>query len=83
VRYNVAWTPTAEQQLAALWLTSVDRAAVTSATATIDQVLSVDPEQHGTPNFDTVRTLVVEPIGVDFEVVDADRIVYVLTVWQV
>jgi hypothetical protein len=81
--YNVIWTSSAEQQLAAIWLIAPDRAAVTSATATIDDVLSVDPEQQGTQNFDTVRTLVVEPVGVDFEVVSADWIVYVLTVWHI
>jgi hypothetical protein len=83
MRYNVTWVPSAEQHLAAIWLTALDRAAVTSAAGTIDQLLSVHPEQQGTPNYDTVRTLVVEPIGVDFEVIDADRIVYVLTVWHV
>lgn len=83
MNYLVVWTPSAEQQLAAVWLAAAHRANVTAASATIDQLLATDPEQQGVPNFDTVRTLVVDPIGVDFEVVDADRIVYVLTVWHI
>jgi hypothetical protein len=83
MRYTVLWTPTAEQELAAIWTASADRSAVTAASKEIDRTLSVDPELKGEVSFDTVRTLVVDPLGVDFEVVEADRIVYVLAVWDI
>jgi hypothetical protein len=82
MRYTVLWTPSAEQDLAAVWTASPDRDAVTAAPNEIDRVLADDPDQQGTVNFDTVRTLVVEPLGVDFDVVEPDRIVYVLAVWD-
>ncbi|MBY0229685.1 MAG: hypothetical protein K2W96_10435 [Gemmataceae bacterium] len=63
-------------------MASADRAGVTGAAHAIDLLPAVDPDQRGVPNFDTVRTLVHAPLGVDFEVVAADRIVYVLTVWE-
>jgi hypothetical protein len=43
--------------------------------------LARSPNNVGTPLFDTVRSLVIPPLGVEYEVIDADRIVYVLTVW--
>ncbi|HEV3339060.1 MAG TPA: hypothetical protein VG125_01850 [Pirellulales bacterium] len=41
-----------------------------------------NPESVGELRFDTVRTLAIPPLGVDYEVVDQDRIVYVLSVWN-
>jgi plasmid stabilization system protein ParE len=82
MRYTVHWTPAAERDLADVWLNAADRNAVTSASHVIDLLLAQDPDQQGEVCFDTVRTLVVSPLGVDFEVIEDDRIVYVLTVWD-
>jgi hypothetical protein len=82
MRFTVLWTPAAEQNLAAVWLDADDRDAVTSAANTIDRLLAQDPESHGEARFDTVRTLTVAPLGVDYEVLEGDCIVYVLTVWD-
>ena len=73
----------AEAKLASVWLDAPDRNAVTSAAATIDRLLSRDPDSRGEIRFDTVRTVSVPPLGVDFEVIELDRIVYVLIVWSV
>ena len=81
MKYHVIWTPAAEQELASVWMNAVVRNTVTSAAHTIDMLLSQDPETRGTSRFDSVRTLTVPPLGVDFEVVAADRFVYVLSVW--
>jgi hypothetical protein len=72
----------AESTLARVWLDATDRNAVSSAAATIDRLLSRDPESRGEVRFDTVRTLSVPPLGVDFEVIEPDRMVYVLIVWS-
>jgi hypothetical protein len=82
MRFRVSWTPLAEQDLAAVWLNADDRNAVTRAATAIDQLLADDPETRGEPLFDTVRTVCLDPLGVHFEVVDADLIVYVLTAWD-
>jgi hypothetical protein len=81
VRYTVVWTTAGEQDLAALWLTAPDRAAVSSAANTIDALLANDPDQRGESRYDTVRILFVPPLGVDFDVQEPDRIVYVLSAW--
>jgi plasmid stabilization system protein ParE len=80
--FTVLWTPTAEQELASIWLDAEDRNAVTSAAHTIDALLRADPHTRGESRHDAVRVLFVPPLGVDFDVVEADRIVYVLTVWS-
>jgi hypothetical protein len=82
MKFTVLWTPTAEQDLAAVWLGADDRAAVVSAANTIDRLLSSDPESRGERRFDVVRTLSISPLGVDFEVVEPDRIVWVLSAWN-
>lgn len=82
MRYTVIWTDSAEQNLAAVWLAAPDRNAVTSAANIVDQLLADDPETRGETRFDTVRSLVIVPLGVDFEIVELDRIVYVLSAWH-
>ena len=83
MKYTVTWTSAAEQDLAAIWTAASDRDAVNTATNTIDFLLVRDPESRGEPSFDTVRVLTVPPLGVDFEVQEPDRIVFVLSVWRV
>jgi hypothetical protein len=79
---TVLWTPAAEENLATVWMGADDRDAVTSAANTIDRLLGSNPESRGELRFDTVRTLTVPPLGVDFEVVEEDRIVWVLSAWD-
>ena len=83
MRYTVLWVPSAERDLAAIWIDSKDRTAVASAANTIDALLRDDAPSQGEPCFDTVRSVVVTPLGVDFEVFEEDRIVRVLAVWSV
>jgi len=82
MRFTVVWTPAAEQDLAALWLDAQNQNTIASAADTIDRLLAREPESVGELRFDTVRTLAIPPLGVDYEVVDEDRMVYVLSVWN-
>jgi plasmid stabilization system protein ParE len=82
MNYTVVWTPTAEKDLAAVWLKAEDRQAITSAADTIDRLLGQNPEGSGDVRFDSVRSLVIPPLGVDYEVMAEDRLVYALSVWS-
>lgn len=75
MKFTVLCTPEAEQDLAAASLASTDRNAMTTAASEIDRRLAIDPESAGQSHFDTMRTLVRPPLGVDFEVVTLDCIV--------
>jgi len=44
MKFNVVWTPTAEEDLASVWTEARDRDAVTSAAHTIDRLLSLNPD---------------------------------------
>jgi len=82
MKFTVIWTPTAEKDLAATWVDRVqDRAAITRAASSIDSLLRHDPHLHGESRYDTVRILHVPPLGVDFDVQQNDRMVFVLSVW--
>jgi hypothetical protein len=83
MNFTVVWTPSAEQKPADIWIASANRRAVTVASARIDAVLSRTPNSAGTPLFDTVSSLVIPPLGVEYDVIDADKLVYVLSVWEV
>ncbi len=80
--FTVAWTPDAVTELAGIWLAASDREQVTQAAAEIDRLLRTDPQNEGESRDAKTRILFVGPLGVDFEVVDDDRIVYVLSVWR-
>jgi hypothetical protein len=81
MRYRVAWTASAQEHLAEVWLASGQRQSVTSAAARIDAELREDPETKGESRRAGVRVLISRPLGVEYEVTAEDRTVYVLSVW--
>ena len=81
MRYRVAWTASAQEHLARVWLASEKRQSVTSAAARIDAQLRDDPETKGESRRAGVRLLISRPLGIEYEVIPEDRTVYVLSVW--
>ncbi len=81
MRYRVAWTASAQEHLARVWLASENRQSVTSAAARIDAELCDDPGEKGESRAAGIRVLTSRPLGVQYEVVPEDRTVYVLSVW--
>lgn len=82
MKFTVVWWPRVQQHLASVWIASGDRKAVTLAADTIDALLVHDPQTLGEVRFDTVRTLMFPPLGVEFEVNEEDRVVHVPSVWD-
>jgi hypothetical protein len=78
----VVWMQGAQQDLAAIWMAATDRNAVTRASHQIDLALATSPNTVGDSVFDTVREYTCLPLGIEFEVIDADMRVFVLTVWD-
>jgi len=81
--YIVTWSARALARLADVWLHAGDRNSVTAASYAIDNILRDDPDLVGTFRFDTVREFHYPPLGVEFEVNEADRLVTVLNVWPI
>ena len=81
MKYTVLWTPTAEQELAAIWMGAPDRDAVTSAASSIDTLLAENADRQGESRYGNLRIMFAPPLVVEFDVLEEDRIVYVLAVW--
>jgi hypothetical protein len=82
VNYTVEWVPTAEGRLTTNWLNAPDRGAVTAAANAIDARLQRDPYAQSESRTGATRVTFEAPLGVRFEVNDADRHVPVLDVWR-
>ena len=82
MNFQVVWLPGALQELAAIWMAAANRNAVTTASNAIDLQLAASPHTTGTLVFDTVYEYSHGSLGVEFEVIDADCRVFVLTVWD-
>ena len=82
--YNVFWKPIAEQELAAIWLKSTDRLSITVAATQADTLLALIPLEIGESRTSTVhRIAFCLPLGVEYEVVEDDKIVIVQGVFAV
>ena len=82
MNYRVEWVPTALNRLAILWTNAPDRAAITAAADAIDARLQRDPYTRSESRTDFLRVTFEAPLGVLFEVNEADHRVTVLRVWQ-
>jgi hypothetical protein len=80
MHYTVVWLPTAQNQLAELWMASANRAAITAAANEVDRLLRDDPETRGV-DFYGDRLLVVPPLQIVYSVRPDDRIVEVQQAW--
>jgi hypothetical protein len=82
MRYDVQWKPTAQQQLAHLWIDAVDKDAVTTAADTVDSALERDPDNLGESRSGVNRVVFEGPLGFSFDVDPVQRTVVVLWVWR-
>jgi hypothetical protein len=83
MNYTVVWSTVAQNDLAQLWVTAPDRAAVTAAANRIDQLLRRDPHAQGESRFESSRILVEPPLAVYFRIDDPDCLVEVTDVWRI
>src|SRR5436190_5916296 len=79
--YTVTWSARALARLADVWLHASNRNAVTAASYAIDNILRDDPDLVGAHRFDTVREFHYPPLGIDFEVIEANRLLIVHKFW--
>ena len=79
-RYTVVWVKSARGELAELWLTALDRNAVTAAARSIDEELRKDAAAKGRELSEGLRTLSAPPLNAIFTVREDDRIAEVLCV---
>lgn len=84
MNYEVTWTRTALDQLAALWNDSRERDEVTVASHELEQLISRRPLSLGeSRQASIVRFLYRRPLGIEYEVIEDDKKVRVLRVWSI
>ncbi len=82
MNYHVTWRPSAEQQLAQLWINATDRNAITDAANTIAADLARDPLGVGESRSGATRFYFVSPLAVYYPVDSPNRQVHVWAVWR-
>jgi hypothetical protein len=81
--FQVLWSPNALEELAAVWMELEDRQSVTDASDQIDERLKQNPQDVGESRTGSLRITFDNPLGLIFNVSDADRRVTVLSVWSI
>jgi hypothetical protein len=84
MNFTVHLVPAGEQDLAAAWLASSNREAVTQAAFLMEQILASDPLNVGESRRSSVSRIgFVPPLGFTFDVVVDDAAVYVTAIWLI
>jgi len=78
VNYTVLCSAAAEEQLAAAFLASGDRRALTAATRAIDEILRAAPLAFGESRDGELRVGFEPPLAVWFTVAESDRTVVIV-----
>jgi hypothetical protein len=82
--FRVIWTPSAEQDLADVWLAAADREIIVVASDALDQLIAENPFVVGESRESTVsRVATMLPLGLQFDIVADDMKVFVRKVWLV
>jgi hypothetical protein len=83
--YEVVWTESAVDELAAIWLEAETelRPIITAAQSQVDQLLERSPTEVGESRRGNRRVTFVPPLGVVFSVRESARTVKVLRVWNI
>ena len=63
MRHTIVWKPSAEDDLAALWMVAEDRAAVSAAANMLDSLLKYDPASVSQSRAGSSRILLVGPLA--------------------
>lgn len=82
MKYSVVFTDLADDELAAAWLKSTNRKALTDTANQLDSLLSHDPLNAGESRDTSLNRIIWgDPIGMTFEVIPDDYKVIVHSVW--
>ena len=82
MRFTVTWKPSAEQELARIWISAADRQAVRKAADALEMHLKKDPLSVGESRSGKLRIAFYKPLAFHFQVLEDDVLVQVLEVWR-
>lgn len=80
--YRVQWTAIAHDRLEQFWMAAEDSLTLLAAANAIDRRLGEDPWSKEMCLGDE-KSLIVEPLAVDYYVDEQNRTVYIISVWMI
>ena len=80
MKYTVVWLKSAQNQLAGIWTEADDQQSVADASNALDSQLSIEPRRFSESRGDQGFVQFRDPLGIGFDVSDADRLVTVYAV---
>jgi hypothetical protein len=80
--YTVTWLNSAQTQLAQLWVDAQNRQEISDAANYFDSSLRLDPYRESESRIGNQRIQFRTPLGIIFDVSDADCLVTVYAVWK-
>jgi hypothetical protein len=80
--YRVEWTAIAHDRLEQLWMAAEDSRLILRAANAIDDRLGRDPWSKEMCLGDE-KSLIVEPLAVDYHVNEQSRTVFIISVWMI
>ena len=84
MNYIVHWTEIALDELAAVWTAATDRNAVTAASHRLELDIAADPYGRGLLRASSANYTAVDlPLGIEYDVIEADKTVRFLRVWSI
>jgi len=81
--YFVEWRAAAHERLERIWMAADDKRDVLRAANGIDNLLANNPHLDHAIQLGEERTLIVEPLAVDFNVSETERKVLIISVWMI
>jgi hypothetical protein len=82
VSYQVVWQQDAEDDLTTIWNDAPDRGYVAAVADEIERLLKRDAASLGESREENFRVFLFEPLGVEFQVFEAERRALVVRVWR-
>jgi hypothetical protein len=83
MNYTVLWSRSAQSELAELWISAVDRAALSAAADLMDAALASNPFDCGESREQSeFRIMFAYPLAIELQVNQIKRTVVVAAVWQ-
>ncbi len=81
MKWTVLYRPSAQDQLARIWMNARDQQAVTNAADEIDRILASDPLRSGESRDGNTRIIIEQPLTALFELYPDDKLVEVFSVF--
>jgi len=83
MNYRIDWTASAHDRLERIWMAAENTDVITSVADRIDRLLAEDPYRREAIVLGDENTLIVEPLAVDYEVLEDQKRVLIVGVWMI